>query len=657
MNRQLAIRRTGILVWSLLLLSFHLNAEVTLPKVIGSHMVLQRNTPVKIWGWADKVERITVTLAGQSTKAKADKEGKWEAVLEPMEAGGPFEMKIEGKNTLTLEDILIGDVWICSGQSNMEWSVSNSNNAEEEIASADFPEIRLLDVPHNVQLQPVDDIPDAAWTRCTPETIGNFSAVGYFFGRKLHRELGVPIGLISTNWGGTNVETWTSREMSLTDPEMKAGVESIDGLDIGAMAARLEQERQELLASLGALEPGMVAGVPVWAGGDIDREKWKSMAVPGLWEGQGLTGVDGIIWFRKTVTLTREEAASDALLSLGAIDDNDRTWINGKEVGSTSRYDVARQYRINPGILKEGENTITVRVEDTGGGGGFWGDPEEMFLGTAAGQHSLAGEWLYRVSSEGFSVNIQSAIHPNSKPTLLFNGMIHPLLNYSAKGAIWYQGESNAGRAYRYRTLFSNMIRDWRNHWENPELGFYFVQLANYMEPKDEPGESAWAELREAQVMALALPKTGMAVTIDIGEADDIHPRNKQDVGKRLALAALHDTYGKEVVHSGPVFRDMKVEGNRAVLEFDPMGSELQIRDKYGYVRGFAIAGEDRVFHWARGMQQGNSIVLGSDEVDRPVAVRYGWADNPDDVNLYNREGLPASPFRTDDWPGITYGK
>lgn len=657
MNRQLAIRRTGILVWSLLLLSFHLNAEVTLPKVIGSHMVLQRNTPVKIWGWADKGERITVTMAGQSTKAKADKEGKWEAVLEPMEAGGPFEMKIEGKNTLALEDILIGDVWICSGQSNMEWSVSNSNNAQEEIAAANFPEIRLLDVPHNVQLQPADDIPDAAWTRCTPETVGNFSAVGYFFGRKLHRELGVPIGLISTNWGGTNVETWTSREMSLTDSEMKAGVESLEGLDIGTMAASLEQERKELLASLGALESGIVNGVPVWAGNEIDPGDWKPMEAPGLWEEQGLTGVDGIIWFRKTVTLTPEEAASDALLSLGAIDDNDRTWINGKEVGRTSRYDEARQYRVGPGVLTEGENIITVRVEDTGGGGGFWGDPGEMFLQTAGGQHPLAGEWLYRVSAEGFKVNIQNTIHPNSKPTLLFNGMIHPLLNYSAKGAIWYQGESNAGRAYRYRTLFPNMIRDWRSHWENPELGFYFVQLANYMEPQDEPGESAWAELREAQVMALSLPKTGMAVTIDIGEADDIHPRNKQDVGKRLALAALHDTYGKEVVHSGPVFRSMAVEGNRAVLEFDPMGSGLEIRDKYGYVRGFAIAGEDRVFHWARGMQQGNSIVLRSEQVDKPVAVRYGWADNPDDVNLYNREGLPASPFRTDDWPGITYGK
>ncbi len=655
MTRAIFTRKIPALTAGLLLLSLHLSAEVTLPQVIGSHMVLQRNAPVKIWGWADKGERVTVTMAGQSARAKTNKEGKWEVTLDPMAAGGPFEMQIEGKNVITLEDILVGDVWICSGQSNMEWPVYNSDNAEEEVASASYPQLRLFDVPHNVQLMPVNDVPEAQWAPCTPESVYNFSAVGYFFGRDLHRELKVPIGLISTNWGGTNVETWTSREMSMTDPEMKAGVESIDGMNIDALAAKLEQERRDLLASLGELGSGTVDGEPVWAREDLDLSGWNEMELPGLWEGKGLPGVDGVVWFRKSVTLTAEQAESDALLSLGAIDDSDRTWINGVEVGHMqNQYDKARIYRIDPGILKEGVNTIAVRVEDTGGGGGFWGSPDEMFLKVGDDPRPLSGVWLFRVSSEGFRLNAQSTVNPNSKPTLLFNGMIHPLLNYSVLGAIWYQGESNAGRAYRYRTLFSNLIRDWRNQWENPEMGFYFVQLANYMQPKDEPGESEWAELREAQSMALSLPKTGMAVTIDIGNANDIHPRNKQDVGKRLALAALHDTYGKDVVYSGPVFKSMKVEGNRAILEFDPMGSDLLVRDKYGYVKGFAIAGEDRVFHWAKGMQQGNNIVLWSDQVDTPAAVRYGWADNPDDVNLYNGEQLPASPFRTDQWPGIT---
>lgn len=648
-------RKILALVAGILFLTINLPAEVTLPRVIGSHMVLQRGENLKIWGRAEKGERVTVSMAGQSVSTKTAKDGRWEVILEPMQAGGPHEMKIQGKNLVILEDILVGDVWICSGQSNMEWSVNNSNNSDEEIAKANYPLIRLFDVPHNVQLLPVEDIPSGEWVPCTPASIRDFSAVGYFFGRDIYRETGVPVGLISTNWGGTNVETWISREMSMTDPEMKAAVESIDGMDVEKLAAKLEQQRQELLASLGALESGMVNGEPAWTGAGIDLAAWKNMELPGLWEEKGLNGVDGVVWFRKSVTLSVEQARSEALLSLGAIDDSDRTWINGTEVGNTfNQYDRAREYRIKPGILKEGENTIVVRVEDTGGGGGIWGKPEEMFIKTETGPVSLSGEWLYRVSSEGFKVDLQSAVNPNSKPTLLFNGMIHPLLNYKVLGAIWYQGESNAGQAYNYRTRFPSMISDWRNKWENPGLDFYFVQLANFMEARDQPGDSEWAELREAQLMTLSLPGTGMAVIIDIGEAGDIHPRNKQDVGRRLALAALHGTYGKEVVYSGPVYKSMKVDGKRVTLQFDPMGSGLMVKDRYGYAKGFAIAGEDRVFHWARGMQQGNSIVLESSEVDKPVAVRYGWADNPDDVNLYNLEGLPASPFRTDEWPGIT---
>jgi sialate O-acetylesterase len=647
----------AVLTLGLLSISFNLSAEVTLPKILGSHMVLQRNENVKIWGRADKGERVTVTMAGQSVRTRTDKEGHWEVTLEPMMAGGPHEMQIEGNNLITLTDVVIGDVWVCSGQSNMEWSVNNSNNPEEEIANADYPEIRLFDVPRNVQFQPVEDIPSGEWTACTPEAVRNFSAVGYFFGRHLYQELGVPIGLISSNWGGTNVETWTSREMSQNDPEMKEAVEGIREMDMDQLMDIMEQRRQEMLSSLGELEPGMVDGNPVWAAEEIDLTPWKTMEVPGLWEEKGLMGVDGVVWFRKQIDLTEEDIESEVVLSLGAIDDNDQTWINGMAVGNTSQYDQARIYTIDPEVLKTGQNTIVVRVEDTGGGGGFWGEAEEMILQTATREIPLSGDWHYRVSSEGFQANIQNAVNPNSRPTLLFNGMIHPLLDFRVRGVIWYQGESNAGRAYKYRTRFANLIMDWRNHWGNPELGFYFVQLANYMQPRELPGESEWAELREAQLMALSLPKTGMAVTIDIGEADDIHPRNKQDVGRRLALAALHDTYGKEVVHSGPVYKSMRVDGNRVFVDFDPVGAGLLVKDKYGYVKGFTLAGEDRVFHWAWGSQQGNQVVLQSNLVEKPVAVRYGWADNPEDVNLYNQEGLPASPFRTDDWPGITEGR
>lgn len=642
----------------LLISGMSLHANVRLPQILGSNMVLQRDVPLKIWGWADPREKVTVTFSGQSVSTKANRDGTWMVELDPVPAGGPFDMLIGGQSVIVLENILVGDVWVCSGQSNMEWNMSNVNNSGEEIASADFPEIRLFDVPRNVQLQPVDDIPSGTWRECTPESVRNFSAVGYFFGREIHREVGVPIGLISSNWGGTNVETWTSREMALTDPEMAKVVSEMKTMDMEELKAQKEKEKRDLLVSLGALEEGIIDGKALWAEPGIDLSGWKEMDVPGLWERQGLTGVDGVVWFRRTFMLTEEAAASDAVLYLGPVDDSDRTWINGNQVGETTdKYNEHRKYVVSKDFLTPGENTVVVRVEDYRGGGGIYGVPAEIYLMTGDGNIPLAGKWKYRVSAQSLEIKIELALGPNEKPTLLFNGMIHPLLNYAVKGAIWYQGEANAWNAYRYRTRFPNMIRDWRNQWGNPEMGFYFVQLANYMAEKDLPGESEWAELREAQSMTLSLPKTGMAVTIDIGEADDIHPRNKQDVGYRLALAALHDTYGKDIVYSGPMFRHMEIREGKVAVEFDHTGSGLMIDDKYGYVKGFAIAGADRKFHWARGVLKDNRIWLWCADVKEPVAVRYAWADNPEDANVYNQEGLPASPFRTDDWPGITVGK
>lgn len=427
------------------------------------------------------------------------------------------------------------------------------------------------------------------------------------------------------------------------------------GYDPEKDLAKRKARMDSILKVFGADEMGIADGKAIWADPGLDDSHWMDMKLPTLWEDAGLNGLDGFVWFRKEIELPEEMASEGMILHLGQIDDSDITWINGIKVGEMQKKPSEnRIYKVSPDILKPGRNVITVRVEDTGGGGGFKGMAEEMKVVNDNLEIPLAGIWKFRMSSS--EINI-SSLEPNSFPALLFNGMIHPFINYSVKGAIWYQGEENTSRAYQYRTLFPLMIRDWRKQWNNPDMPFLFVQLANYMQPSSEPGESEWAELREAQLMTLHLPHTGMAVIIDIGEAGDIHPRNKQDVGKRLALAALKVAYKQDIVYSCPLFEKMTVSGNEVILEFNNVGGGLKAYDHYGYVKGFTIAGADRKFYWAKAYIDQNKVVVSSDKVAVPVAVRYGWADNPEDVNLYNAEGLPASPFRTDEWPGITVDK
>jgi len=639
----------------IMLFSCQSEVEVTLPKIINSNMVLQRNQEVKIWGWGSEMGKVTVSFNGQKKSSRVFKDSTWMVTLNAMDAGGPYEMLIIGKDTTLLNNVMLGDVWVCSGQSNMEWTLANTNNAEEEIANANYPMIRLFDIPHNVQLSPVDDIPSGEWMMCTPENIPDFSSVGYLFGRNLHEAIDVPIGLISTNWGGTNVETWTSGEMCASDPELKENLKEIKSYNLEERTKQKLEEIRLIKESLGALEAGIVDGKAIWAAEDMDVSDWHTMKVPGLWENRGLKGMDGIVWFRREFPLSKEQAGKSITLNLGAIDDSDMTWVNGKLVGETyNLYSKDRIYTVEQGVLKEGQNTLVVRVEDTGGGGGFTGADADIIAKTANGTVPLAGKWKYRVSSADLDSSPALSIGPNDMPTLLYNGMINPIINYSILGAIWYQGEANANNAFKYRTRFPNMITDWRNKWDNQDMGFYFVQLANFMNAKPNPGSSAWAELREAQTMTLSLHKTGMAVITDIGESDNIHPRNKQDVSYRLALAALHNTYEKDIVYSGPVYKSMSIEDAEVTVEFDHLGGGLMVNEEDGVPRGFAIAGDDQQFYWADGKVVDNKIVLSSDLVENPVAIRYAWADNPDTANLYNKEGLPAGPFRTDEWKGIT---
>lgn len=641
----------GFLIIFFTHLSFVARAEIKLPNVFSSNMVLQRDIPIKIWGWAEKKEKITIIFHGDTTSFKADKKGKWSAELKALPAGGPFEMIIQGENEIKLSNILMGDVWICSGQSNMEWPISATNNAEEEIANSTYPRIRLFTVQKKTSTKPLEDCESEGWMVCGPETVPAFSAVGYFFGRKLNQDLDVPIGLLHTSWGGTNVETWTSAQSIEKIEGFEGVVKELEEFDEESMVAKQREKIEAITGPLPDEDQGMEGDKALWASEKTNYSSWKEMEIPQLWESAGLVNLDGIIWFQKEFDLERVDLLGEIEIYLGPIDDSDITFLNGKEIGRTiQKYNELRIYKPAKENLKVGKNILVVRVEDTGGGGGIYGSADDMYVKLKNKKIALSGTWKYKIGRGDFTVGVG----PNSMPALLYNAMINPIISFGIKGAIWYQGESNAGRAYQYRTTFPNMISNWRESWNLGDFPFLFVQLANFMEPDKQPVESAWAELREAQNMTLSLPNTGMATIIDIGEADDIHPKNKQDVGRRLALSALKVAYGQEVVHSGPTYKKMNIEGNKVTISFENLGSGMYLKNKYGYVNGFTVAGKDKVFHWAQAEISGDKIIVTCKEVSNPVAVRYGWANNPDDLNLYNLEGLPAVPFRTDDWPGVT---
>lgn len=623
-------------------------ANIKPAKIFSSNMVLQKGIENSIWGWADKNETVSISLNGKTIKTKPGKDGKWTAKLPVMEYGGPYTLTIKGKNTIEMTNVMIGEVWICSGQSNMEFAVSSTKNAAEEIANASYPNIRFFTVPKKVSQQPVVDIENGEWSVCTPKTVSGFSAVGYFFGRKINQDLNVAIGLIHTSWGGTDAETWISSETIKNDPDFAKKWNDLQKADLANYEASVKEKVKTLLGEFPTKDNGVQLG---FTQPGFDDSAWKIIKAPSVWEDQGYMGIDGIGWYRKSFVLNKEQASAELQLSLAKIDDQDICWVNGVEVGKTLEYNADRKYKVPVSALKEGENVIAVRVTDTGGGGGIYGKEEDLYALAGKTKISLEGDWKIKFTE--VSTNI--SVGPNEYPTLLFNGMINPILPYGIKGAIWYQGENNATRAKQYRRIFPSLITDWRTKWQLGNFPFIWVQLANFMPSVDQPGESSWAELREAQAMTLKLPNTGMASAIDIGDATNIHPTNKQEVGKRLALNALKMTYRKDVVYTGPTYESMKVDGKNVIVKFSNTGSGLKVNNKYGYINRLAIAGADKKFHWAKAVvMSDNSVVLYSDEVQSPVAVRYGWADNPDDLNLYNKEGLPANPFRTDDWPGIT---
>jgi sialate O-acetylesterase len=639
-------------------------AAVRVPALVGPHMVLQRDSPARVWGWAEAGEPVQVEVAGARASARADAEGRWAVDLPPRPAGGPFTLTISGERTLRFDDVWFGEVWLASGQSNMEFPLARSTGSEEAVA-AGCDGLRLFTVAKATSLVPKDDV-EGAWQPCDATTAPGFSAVAFHFGQALHAKLGVKVGLIHSSWGGTPAEAWTSREALAEEPSLRPLVADFDAAlhDPAARQsfdAKLEAWEKANYAQDDANE-GLARG---WASPALDTAGWREMTLPQPWEQAGLA-IDGAVWFRRDLDIPPAWQGRDIVVSLGSLDDFDTTYFAGAEIGRTGRetpgyWAVPRHYRVPGRLVKAGPTVLAVRVFDHYGNGGFTGTAPELTLAPADGSGtgiSLAGPWLYRVERAlppaqpdfASQPRYPSPDNPNS-PTVLYGAMIAPLTPYTIRGAIWYQGESNAEAAWQYRTLFPAMIRNWRRAWGRGDFPFYFVQLANFMARAKEPGESAWAELREAQRLTLSEPHTGMAVTIDIGDADDIHPRNKSDFVLRLARWALADTYRQPIVRSGPLYLSASAEGAAIRVRFTH--AEGLTTTDGAAPRAFAVAGMDRRWHWAEARIEGTSVLVSSPEVPQPAAVRYAWADNPE-ATLRNGAGLPASPFRTDDWPWTT---
>jgi sialate O-acetylesterase len=639
----------SLLYLYVLLFSQVVFGHVRLPHLISDGMVLQRGESVKIWGWATEGEKVTIKFNSKTYNTTTNSDGEWAVILPELKAGGPYSMDIDASNHITIKNILIGEVWVCSGQSNMDLPMSRVERLYKDvIANSKNPAIRRFFVSKRYDFnKPQKDLQSGRWESANPKSIMRFTATGYFFAKALYEKYRVPIGLIHASVGGSPAQSWLSEDALQAFPKHLEIAKKFKDKDYLNQIANKDKAISDAWYSLQhQKDKGLADGQKQWFDPTCDTSDWKTMNVPGYWADEELGYVNGVVWFRKEINIPASMTGKPGRLLLGRVVDSDRTYVNGKFVGSVSYQYPPRKYDIPEDLLKAGKNIIVVRVINNVGRGGFI--PDKPYQLSVAGQTiDLKGRWQYKLGA------VMEPLPPKTfiewQPLGLYNGMIAPLLHYTIKGVIWYQGESNTARPLEYQRLFPAVIADWREKWNQGDFPFLYVQLANFMKAKDQPVESNWAELREIQLKTLDIPNTGMAVAIDIGEWNDIHPLNKEDVGKRLALAAQKIAYGdKKVVYSGPIYKSMRIEGNKIILTFTHIGSGLVIRGG-NELEYFAIAGADKKFVWAKAKIKGNKIVVWNDRILNPVAVRYAWADNPDSANLYNKEGLPASPFRTDE--------
>lgn len=628
------------------------SAQLRLSAIFSDHMILQRDKSVKIWGGAKPGEVVRVDIGDAKTATTANQTGRWLVTLPSFKAGGPYKLRIQsGKETKVFSDLLFGEVWICSGQSNMQFRVNQAINAKSEIHRANNPQIRQVVIPNKLSFHPEEFIDSTQWIVSTPATTGEFTAVGYFFARDIYARLHVPVGLIYDNWGGSQVESWISRDAMLGSDELRDYAHQMsNNWDI--TNERVEKIfRDTLKIHNGGSMPN--TNLETILKTNYSYTGWMPSSAPGGWDWIGLPGYRGEGFMEREIWLDSIQSAQPTVISLGENDIRFRWFVNGSPLNKTTE----KNYRVTvpPNTWKTGKNILLLEIDSQkvpdGMDMGLRGYNDLFYLDLDGEKISLAdGHWKM--------IPVLDRPHyqfrwMNSEGAIIYNAMLHPVIPLGIRGVLWYQGEANVGRAYEYRKTFPLMIESWRKEWKD-NFPFLFVQLADFGSNESSNVGSNWAELREAQSQTLQLSGTGMSVTTDIGDPKDIHPKNKQEVGRRLAAIALNDVYGFSQTAHGPVYDSVVFSSGKADLYFKSVGKGFWAKDKYGYLRGFEIAGSDRKFYYAQAFIRGNYIEVKSDSVVHPVAVRYGWSDAPEDINLYNRDGFPASPFRTDDWPGVT---
>lgn len=629
---------------------YSVSAQISMPQFFSNHMVLQREAEIPVWGEAFAGTEITVEFNGHQVSTTTDINGQWIVKLPAEQAGGPFALKIteNGLNepSLVFTDVMVGDVWLASGQSNMEWQVQQSLHAETEVPKATHPNLRYFFVPHNISLTPLDDVRESSWQRCDSNTVKSMSAVAYYFSRKLQQELDIPVGILQTTWGGTPVEAWTSRESLLKEPSVAMRVHATDTLT----EQHFSQDSLDLIKFWEIVYQPQHGSDTIYSHPEFNDENWAEVTIPGVISNWYPKFYEGIIWLRKQIELSESFTGKELTINLGAPEMNYSLYVNGHEICKTQwNANLSHSYPIPKEFINNGTNTIALRIAALWGGGGIHPPADNIYLTDGNENVSLTGKWKFQKDLE---TAIPRIYNYQYYPSMLYNAMLHPLVPYGIKGVIWYQGEANDSVAYNYRNLFPALINDWREKWQQEDLPFLWVQLPNYMKREDQPTDGLWAVMRESQAKTLELPNTGMACIIDLGEADNIHPKEKKEVGRRLGYVALKNVYHEKILAAGPVLQKYRIEEDQVILQFNVNGERLETSDGKK-ITGFAVAGENQQFYWAEAKIEGNRVMVSSPYVEHPVAVRYAWANNPA-CNLVNDNGLPAQPFRTDTWKVVT---